>query len=161
MTSANAFVLVYKEKYFIWIGKLSPEEEINYARTNQSISSQTVIEMKEGKETAEFWSLLGADPSDLSSIYYPLRYDQSMSNLTIEPRLFHCSSATGAFTINEVVDYTQDDLDTNDVFILDAVIAIFVWVGKQVLDREIRWSMEASLVSFPPLFIIYLYYYLF
>lgn len=36
-----------------------------------------------------------------------------------EPRLFECSNQTGRFLMTEVADFTQDDLDEDDVMLLD------------------------------------------
>lgn len=57
-------------------------------------------------------------------------------------RLFHCSEATGIFGVKEVDDFCQvttfkkwrdcqDDLVQEDVFILDAKVAVYVWLGKK------------------------------
>lgn len=35
------------------------------------------------------------------------------------PRLFECSNQTGRFLMTEVADFTQDDLDEDDVMLLD------------------------------------------
>lgn len=36
-----------------------------------------------------------------------------------DPRLFECSNQTGRFLMTEVADFTQDDLDEDDVMLLD------------------------------------------
>lgn len=40
-------------------------------------------------------------------------------NLAITPRLFECSNQTGRFLATEVPDFSQDDLEEDDVFLLD------------------------------------------
>lgn len=40
-------------------------------------------------------------------------------NPSLPPRLFECSNKTGKFQATEIVDFTQDDLDENDVYLLD------------------------------------------
>ena len=48
------------------------------------------------------------------------------------PRLFECSDATGNFRVEEVVgDWTQEDLNPDNVMLLDAWFAVYVWIGKQ------------------------------
>lgn len=36
-----------------------------------------------------------------------------------EPRLFECSNQTGTFKCVEIFDFSQQDLDTDDVMLLD------------------------------------------
>lgn len=36
-----------------------------------------------------------------------------------DPRLFECSNQTGRFLMTEVSDFSQDDLDEDDVMLLD------------------------------------------
>lgn len=40
-------------------------------------------------------------------------------NPSVSPRLFECSNKTGTFLATEVIDFTQDDLEENDVYLLD------------------------------------------
>lgn len=42
-------------------------------------------------------------------------------NSSLPPRLFECSNKTGKFLATEIVDFTQDDLDENDVYLLDTI----------------------------------------
>lgn len=37
----------------------------------------------------------------------------------INPRLFECSNQTGRFVATEIFDFSQDDLEEDDVFLLD------------------------------------------
>ena len=106
-------------------------------------SNLPVIQLKQASETAEFWNYLGGKGR------YPYD-DDSIISSPVLPRLFHCTLGTGTFDIYEILNYSQDDLDTHDVFILDAFHAIFVWFGKRSSDKEHRWSMEAVMVRSPP-----------
>lgn len=55
-------------------------------------------------------------------------YRLQEENQVITPRLFECSNQTGRFLATEIFDFTQDDLEEDDVFLLD------VWdqVGEEI-----------------------------
>lgn len=40
-------------------------------------------------------------------------------NVVVTARLFECSNQTGCFRATEIPDFTQDDLEEDDVFLLD------------------------------------------
>lgn len=47
----------------------------------------------------------------------PLRLQEE--NSSVSPRLFECSNKTGTFLATEIIDFTQDDLEESDVYLLD------------------------------------------
>jgi len=53
-----------------------------------------------------------------------------------EARLFHCSNATGFFDVSEIVDFAQDDLSIDDVFMLDCYTTLFIWIGEGSNESE-------------------------
>ena len=61
-----------------------------------------------------------------------------------EPRLFQISNALGALEASEVYNFTQDDLDTTDVFVLDTWTQMFVWVGHDANDTERAGALKAA-----------------
>lgn len=46
-------------------------------------------------------------------------YRLQEENQVITPRLFECSNQTGRFMATEIFDFSQDDLEEDDVFLLD------------------------------------------
>lgn len=61
-------------------------------------------------------------------------------------RLFHCSNASGRFRVEEVLDFSQEDLEEDDVMILDAWKELFVWVGEYARKEEKREAITTALV---------------
>ena len=61
-------------------------------------------------------------------------------------RLFHCSNASGRFRVEEVLDFTQEDLEEDDVMILDAWKELFVWVGESARKEEKQEAIKTALV---------------
>ncbi|KAG1331907.1 Villin-4 [Cocos nucifera] len=83
---------------------------------------------KEGTETEQFWDLLGG-----KSEYLSQKIGKEQES---DPRLFSCDFSKGDLKITEIYSFTQDDLMTEDIFILDCHSNIFVWVGQQVDSKS-------------------------
>ena len=96
----------------------------------------TITKIEEGKEPKQFWESLGGKK------WYPIR-NRTTRRL---PRLYQCGVGTGVFDVEEIVHYCQDDLMSDDVYILDSGEDIFVWVGRKATKREKKMAMEVSLL---------------
>ncbi|PAV72422.1 hypothetical protein WR25_19376 [Diploscapter pachys] len=53
-----------------------------------------------------------------------------------KPRLYQVSDESGRMIVEEVANFTQEDLDGDDVMILDAINLIYVWVGTEANPKE-------------------------
>ena len=103
-------------------------------------ASWAVASFAEGAEPPEFWSALGGKKP-----YQTLKDEKASGDDAHAPRLFHCSDQTGAFRVEEVLDFSQEDLEHDDVYILDCFTNVFVWVGaNQPREREVRLAMETA-----------------
>eukprot|EP01121_Diplochlamys_sp_Union-15-3_P004709 TRINITY_DN14910_c0_g1_i1.p1 TRINITY_DN14910_c0_g1~~TRINITY_DN14910_c0_g1_i1.p1 ORF type:complete len:321 (+),score=83.44 TRINITY_DN14910_c0_g1_i1:80-964(+) len=87
-----------------------------------------VKEFNEGEEPEEFWKLLNGK-TEYSNQPYLVEKD-------IGARLFQCSDATGNFKVFEILNFTQDDLDDDDVMLLDTYHSVFVWIGRRANENE-------------------------
>jgi advillin len=67
------------------------------------------------------------------------------NHLLLEPRLFHCSNASGAFKVAEVHRFSQQDLCQDDVYLLDTGREIFMWIGHNSNAQEREHAAEAAL----------------
>ncbi|KAL6843230.1 hypothetical protein ACP4OV_026943 [Aristida adscensionis] len=131
LNSSYSYILHDGNTVFTWAGNLTTaldqelvERQLDVIKPNTQSRSQ-----KEGSETDQFWSLLGGK-SEYSSQKI-VRENES------DPHLFSCILSKGNLKIKEIHHFTQDDLMTEDVFILDCHANIFVWVGQQV-DVKVR-----------------------
>ncbi|KAM6200601.1 villin-1 isoform 2-T2 [Sarcoramphus papa] len=84
----------------------------------------------EGQEPPEFWLALGGKSQYANS----KRLQEE--NPSVSPRLFECSNKTGTFLATEIVDFTQDDLEEDDVYLLDTWDQVFFWIGNGANKSE-------------------------
>jgi len=131
LNSSYCYILHDGNTVFTWAGNLTTaldqelmERQLDVIKPNTQSRSQ-----KEGSETDQFWSLLGGK-SEYSS-------QKMVRELESDPHLFSCVLSKGNLKVKEIHHFTQDDLMTEDVFILDCHTSIFVWVGQQV-DVKVR-----------------------
>uniref|UniRef100_A0A8C4QBH9 Villin 1 n=1 Tax=Eptatretus burgeri TaxID=7764 RepID=A0A8C4QBH9_EPTBU len=136
LNSNDVFVLKIPSACYLWCGKGANGDEREMAKVVADVISkgdkQTVAE---GKEPLDFWAALGgkAPYADGKSF--------QEEKPKMEPRLFECSTQTGRFFVTEVTDFTQDDLDEDDVMLLDTWDEIFVWIGKGASEVEKKDSV--------------------
>lgn len=56
-------------------------------------------------------------------------------------------SSQSSLQVNEVYNFSQDDLLTEDVLILDTHAEVFVWVGQSVDPKEKQKAFEIGEVG--------------
>lgn len=95
---------------------------------SKSSQQATTTTLKESEETDEFWELLGGKTEYAS--------DPCLSDPDFAPRLFQVSNATGALRVDEIWDFTQEDLIDEDVMLLDTFSTVYVWIGSLAHREE-------------------------
>jgi hypothetical protein len=139
LNSGDCFVLLTPGTMFVWQGKGSNDDEKKYAGEIANIlkGSRSVETVAEGSEPAAFWDALGGKTEYASS--------SDLEAVPKDPRLFHMSNASGEFNIEEVFNFTQDDLLQDDIFMLDVFTEIYVWVGADSNKLEKDMGFKAAL----------------
>uniref|UniRef100_UPI0037E7176B scinderin like b n=1 Tax=Semicossyphus pulcher TaxID=241346 RepID=UPI0037E7176B len=129
LNTNDVFVLKSPSALFVWRGVGASDEEMQAAKHVGGFLGGSPSQVSEGKEPADFWSALGGKKE-----YQTSKSLQSMAN---PPRLFGCSNKTGNLIVEEVPgDFTQSDLATDDVMLLDTWDQIFLWVGNEANAEE-------------------------
>lgn len=131
LNSNDVFLLTTPTIIYIWCGKGSTGDEREAAKKIAAEGKADTLIMAEGKEKAEFWTVLGGQGSYWTDMRTAEEYHEH------EPRLFQCSNASGNMKVEEIYDFTQKDLVEEDIMVLDTGTAIFIWVGVNSNKNEL------------------------
>ncbi|WOK99111.1 hypothetical protein Cni_G07823 [Canna indica] len=130
LSSNECFLLQSGNSLFVWHGNSSTSEQQQWAvRVAELLKPGAVLKhTKEGTESSAFWFALGGKQS-----YTSKKVNQDVVR---DPHLYTISYTKGKFEFSEVFNFSQDDLLTEDMLILDTHAEVFVWVGQNVDSRE-------------------------
>ncbi|XP_065848696.1 villin-4 [Euphorbia lathyris] len=130
LNSSYCYILHDGSSVFTWSGNLTTAEEhevverlLDLIKPNMQTKPQ-----KEGSESEHFWNILGGKTEHPSQ--------KLGKNAESDPHLFACVFQKEILKVTEIYNFTQDDLMTEDIFILDIHSDIFVWVGQQVDSKN-------------------------
>jgi hypothetical protein len=139
LNSSDCFALLTPSIIYVWQGKGSNAVERKTAAGVAGVlkGSRTIQTVEEGKEPADFWTRLGGKGE--------YAQDHEATEDAKEPRLFHCSTNGGHFHVEEIFNFSQDDLIDDDVAILDTYTDVFVWIGNKASDEEKKTSLQTAL----------------
>ncbi|KAL1248693.1 hypothetical protein QQF64_022011 [Cirrhinus molitorella] len=139
LNTNDVFLLKTHQNVFLWYGKgCSGDEREMGKAVADLLSEQDKQIVMEGQEPAAFWVALGGKA--------PYASDKRLEKEVAlhEPRLFECSNQTGRFLMTEVADFSQDDLDEDDVMLLDTWEEIFLWIGNAANQYETQESYSSA-----------------
>ncbi|XP_073686433.1 advillin [Garra rufa] len=139
LNTNDVFLLKTHQNVFLWYGKgCSGDEREMGKAVADLLSEQDKQIVMEGQEPAAFWVALGGKA--------PYACDKRLEKEVAlhEPRLFECSNQTGRFLMTEVADFSQDDLDEDDVMLLDTWEEIFLWIGNSANQYETQESYNSA-----------------
>ena len=148
LNDGDVFILDAQEGVYTYVGtKADPFEKSKGAALAHNIVSARMGKVKDRKTNidATFWKVLGgsasevkaANPGDKPKFSAPVMDAHSL-------KLFKVSDANGKMQFSKVKEgiVYKTDLDSNDVFIIDAKLEIFIWTGKQASWGEKSQSMK-------------------
>jgi hypothetical protein len=139
LNSGDCFLLLAKDTAFLWKGVGTNEKEVDLGIKLLEFyggKGRAVVHVNEESEPEDFWTTLGGKEE------YPRVKNTGMT--TFDPRLFHCSNATGYFQAEEIQNFTQNDLMNDDVMIMDNYDEVYVWIGKGSTSFEVKQSSKLA-----------------
>jgi Gelsolin repeat len=130
LNSGDAFIVsnVGGDQVYLWLGEGANEAEQKLGRAlfEQFFTAASVKqEFKEGQEEDAFWEAFEGGKTEYSNTK-----DTGIA-AGFEPRLFHASNNHGYFHVEEIPNFSQDDMMNDDIMLLDAYQTIYVWIGNQ------------------------------
>jgi len=143
LCSNDVFILDDGLTIYNWVGsKSNPFEKFKASSVCNTLKEERksvpkVVMLEEGKESEEFWKLLGGKAEvnvrkeDAEKLFEKVLYRLSDSGGSLEMKLM----AKG-------IDAKIEMLDSNDVFIFDIGTEVFVWVGKGASENEKKFSLQ-------------------
>uniref|UniRef100_A0A1J3ISD7 Villin-2 n=1 Tax=Noccaea caerulescens TaxID=107243 RepID=A0A1J3ISD7_NOCCA len=136
LNSYECFLLQSGTSMFLWHGNQSAHELLELAAKVAEFLKPgiTLKHAKEGTESSTFWFALGGKQNFTSK--------KASSETVRDPHLFSFSFNRGKFQIEEIHNFAQDDLLTEDIYILDTHAEVFVWVGQCVDAKEKQTVFE-------------------
>lgn len=138
LNSSDTFVLCGKDRVVVWYGKHGSKDERAAAASIAEVlrGAREWCEVEEGEEDQDFWEHLGGKTE----------YPEGVADEddATAPRLFHCSNASGAFETEEILEFSQDDLQLDDVYLLDVGSTVYVWLGPDANETERRGILELA-----------------
>jgi hypothetical protein len=136
LNSMECFVLQSGSSIFTWHGNQCTFEQQQLAANVAEFLKPGVAlkHAKEGTESSSFWFPLGGKQSYTSK--------KVAQEIVKDPHLFTFSFNKGKFQVEEVYSFSQDDLLTEDILILDTHAEVFIWVGQSVDSKEKQSAFE-------------------
>ncbi|KAG6587739.1 Villin-4, partial [Cucurbita argyrosperma subsp. sororia] len=126
LNSSYCYILHSGPTVFTWCGSLTtPDDQELVERFLDVIKPNCQSRpQKESTESEQFWELLGG------KLEYPTQ--KIARNNESDTHLFSCTFSKENLKVAEIFNFRQDDLMTEDIYILSCHSEIFVWVGQQV-----------------------------
>ncbi|QCD97413.1 gelsolin [Vigna unguiculata] len=138
LNSTECFVLQSGSAVFTWHGnQCSLEQQQLATKVAEFLKPGVSLKLaKEGTETSAFWFAVGGKQSYTSK--------KATNDIVRDAHLFTFSFNRGKLQVEEIYNFSQDDLLTEDILILDTHAEVFVWIGQCVDPKEKQNAFEIA-----------------
>ena len=149
LNSGDVFVLDLGMRLVQWNGKEANRKEKAKAldvchgiRDDERGGKASIDACDEGSEPDEFWKGLGGK-GKVAAAVADATNEKSSKGVA---KLYRVSDASGSMSTTEIASGSlkRELLDTKDVFLLDTITEIFVWVGKGASQAERKKGMAVG-----------------
>ncbi|XP_021720685.1 villin-1-like isoform X1 [Chenopodium quinoa] len=139
LNSSYCYIVRTEEAVFSWIGSLTSSRDHDLLDRMLELLNPDwqPKSLREGGEPDEFWMALGGKSE------YPR--EKEIRKHKEDPHLFVCNCSEDDFKVKEIFSFTQDDLTTEDIFILDCYIEIYVWIGSQSIVKSKLQAIQCGM----------------
>ncbi|XP_024981262.1 villin-1 isoform X1 [Cynara cardunculus var. scolymus] len=145
LNSSCCYILKAQGSIFTWLGNLSTtgDHDLLYGMLDLINPTWQPILVREGNEPDVFWDALGGKTE------YPK--EKEIKGFIEDPHLFVCTvaedvdSQSSNLKVKEIFNFTQDDLTTEDVLVLDCCSEIFVWIGHNSVVKLKQQALSIGL----------------
>ncbi|XP_054792642.1 villin-1 isoform X2 [Prosopis cineraria] len=139
LNSSYCYILQTGASVFTWMGSLSTAQDHNLLDRMVELLKPTwqPVSVREGNEPDDFWDTLGGKAE------YPRV--KEIQKYPEDPHLFVLNISGGDFKVREVYNFTQDDLVTEDILLLDCQKEIYVWMGLHSIVRSKQEALNLGL----------------
>ncbi|KAI6173462.1 Gelsolin-like protein 1 [Aphelenchoides besseyi] len=132
LKSEDVFILdAQSSGIYVWIGKKATAQERSKA---MHFGQDFLIRQARPPWFTIVKVLDGAEPDTFKQWFSDLT-DQKKTT-KFQPKLYHVSNETGKMVVEEIANFYQEDLDIDDVFVLDALNVVYVWIGDEANKAE-------------------------
>ncbi|EFJ08608.1 hypothetical protein SELMODRAFT_235997 [Selaginella moellendorffii] len=133
LNSSDCFIFQSAKTYLLWFGSFSTLEEQQVAARIATSLKVTPIFLVSSlmlilNDPPTFWNALGGKK------VYPSQRELVDSDK--DPRLFEYTRKPGNLLFEETFNFTQDDLLSDDIMILDTRCELSVWIGQNVSPKD-------------------------
>jgi len=142
LNSGDVFILDAGLDIFQWIGNVSQgSERVKAAQLCRAFDDERggkpkITVLEEGSEDDKFWSLLGGKGA--------IKPASEGKPIAVEKRLLRLSDAGGSLAFTDVArgNVKRNLLKSDDVFVFDAGVQVFAWVGSKSSAKERKGALD-------------------
>ncbi|CAI2355113.1 unnamed protein product [Caenorhabditis sp. 36 PRJEB53466] len=140
LDSSDAFILdAINGGIFVWIGHGCTLDE----RSKALIWGENYLKQHHLPRWTQVTRVLESTESTQFTQWFRDWVDEKKRN-TFDPQLFQVSDESGLLRVEQIANFTQEDLDGDDVMILDALNLIYVWVGSNANPNEKKEALNTA-----------------